>query len=273
MKIKNMLAEIFKIDRRLRIENKNLINSPFVNMNNMIIIDNYLTDFANYYNLSAKDIINYYYNFIAEYLCDVKSFISTGKYPLELKKDSSLNRLEYDVSLILSTAVSVHRHRIFNNIRNYSSKLSEKTLIIGVGSGLELEFLGYSNKSIDVYDIHIKQFLKERFTNIKLHEKRFLGKKEYYTNIIAIELLEHLLLPYKFISMCYKSLKKNGTFITTTATNVPQFDHLFNFKSDNTFKINVNRMGFKLIEYEIIHHNSLNKKLNAKNTWYVLKKK
>ena len=35
--------------------------------------------------------------------------------------------------------------------------------------------------------------------------------------------------PYEFLSLCSVSLKLNGVIVTTTATNIPQFDHLYNF--------------------------------------------
>ncbi len=56
--------------------------------------------------------------------------------------------------------------------------------------------------------------------------------KKKYDTIFAIELLEHLENPYEIMESFGRSLKKDGRLIITTARNVPQFDHLFNFTDE-----------------------------------------
>ena len=138
-----MLSQIFTIDRKLRIDHKRLLASPFVNNDIIIKVDKYLIDYSNYYNLCVKDILYNYCKFVNRYSENINNFISTDKYPIQLGINYNIDRLEYDIALILSSVVIIHRHRIFNNIHKYCSKLNGKTLIIGVGSGLELEFLRY----------------------------------------------------------------------------------------------------------------------------------
>jgi hypothetical protein len=270
----NMLNEIFNIDRRLRIDHKKLLALPFVNEDLIVTIDCYLADFAIYNNLTAHDVLQSYDGFVKRYSEDIRDFIATCKYPIELEKESNIDRIDYDLALILSPAITIHRHKIIDNIRKYCSEVSGKTSIIGVGSGLELELLNLycSTKVIEPYDINISKFVKDRFNNIRVMEHEFSGKKGYYNNIFAIELLEHLTNPYYFMSICYDSLKNRGRFFITTATNVPQFDHLFNFQNDNEFKNEIHNLGFEIIDKEDIPHDSFNKNLNAKNTWYVLEK-
>lgn len=269
-----MLNEIFNIDRRLRIDHKRLLASPSVNEDLIVTIDRYLADFAIYNNLTAHDILHSYDGFVKRYSEDIKDFIATCKYPIELEKENNIDRIDYDISLILSSAITIHRHKIINNIREYCSEIVGKTSIIGLGSGLELELLNLycSTKVIEAYDINISKFVKDRFNNIRLMEHEFSEKKGYYNNIFAIELLEHLTDPYYFMSICYDSLKIRGRLFITTATNVPQFDHLFNFQNDNEFKNEINSLGFKIIDKEDIPHDFFSKNLNGKNTWYVLEK-
>lgn len=267
-----MLSEIFEIDRRLRIDYKRVLASPFYNKDIIHKIDNFLVDYMTFYNLSIKDILFHYYNFVKRYSENVKVFSSTNKYPRQLGVKIDVDRNEYDISLILSTAVTIHRHRIFKLIHQLGGEVFGKTLIVGVGSGLELDFLTCRNALIDAYDINISNFVKDRFSDINLKESKFAGREEYYDNIFALELLEHLSDPYEFISCCFDSLRKGGKFYLTTATNVPQFDHLYNFKSNNEFESKVNGLGFKINENEDILHDYLNKNMYSKNTWYILEK-
>lgn len=269
-----MLSELFNIDRRLRINYKRLLACPFVKKDLINTIDCYLSDFAIYHNLTTEDILISYNYFVKRYSEDIKNFISKGKYPKELGSVNNIDRIDYDISLILSTVVTIHRHRIIVNIRKYCSEVNGKTLIVGVGSGLELEILRHCGKTkiSDAYDIHVSNFIMDRFKDIRVNEHKFSGKREYHDNIIAIELLEHLIDPYNFMSICHDSLKNKGKFFITTATNVPQFDHLYNFRNDDKFENEIYNLGFNILDKENIQHDSFIKKLKAKNTWYILEK-
>ena len=143
-----------------------------------------------------------------------------------------------------------------------------------MGSGLELEIINKVNNriNVDAYDICITEFVS-RFKNVfNVIEGEFKGSYSVYDHIIAIELLEHLEDPFKFLQLCYNSLRKEGVLATTTATNMPQFDHLYNFDDDNYFKGKVENIGYLISIKEDLPHSYMIKDLNAKNTWYLLKK-
>ena len=273
-KSNNFLDKIFEIDRRLRIEHKKVLSSPFINYDFVNLIDKYLSDFADYNNLSPENIVKRFNSFVSTYTIDIKNFISTGKYPHELNKHYLINRIDYEVSLILSTVVTVHRHRIMDKLTKLNSFINGKVLMIGLGSGLELELINIfcPNLDVEAYDIHVSEFVQNRFNNNKIIKGKFNGRSLYYNYIIAIELLEHLKKPYSLISLCYKSLKSEGIFITTTAKNIPQFDHMVNFDNENNFEKQISNIGFVRLEKEHITHDYMKKNINAKNTWYVLKK-
>lgn len=270
-----MLKFLLEKDRRLRIDHKKLLNCGFSNHHLLKVIDDYLNDFARYNNLSIDEILKRYNNFLLGYSKDIENFLSTGEYPYLLEENIFVERTDYDISLILSTVVTIHRFRIMDNFFKYNSVINGKVLIIGLGSGIELEILSCSSnkKEIDAYDISVSKFVKNRFKKtLNIVEGEFKGNDSFYDYIIAIELLEHLENPYHFLSMCFNSLKNEGTLVTTTATDVPQFDHLYNFNDDNVFSQKINKLGFIELQKEDIEHNYMNKSINAKNTWYVLKK-
>ena len=270
-----MLKNLLEKDRRLRIDHKKLLNCGYNNHDLFKVIDSYLNDFATFNNLSIDEILKRYNNFLLGYSKDIENFLSTGKYPYLLEENISVKRTDYDISLILSTVLTNHRFRIMDNFFKYGSVINGKVLIIGLGSGIELEILSCSSneKEIDAYDISVTEFVKNRFKKtLNIVEGEFKGNDAFYDYIIALELLEHLDNPYHFLSMCFNSLKNEGTLITTTATDVPQFDHLYNFNDDNVFSEKIYNLGFIELQKEDIEHNYLNKSINAKNTWYVLKK-
>ena len=270
-----MLKKLLEKDRRLRIDHKKLLNCGYSNHDLIKIIDGYLNDFATYNKLSIDEILKRYNKFLLGYSKDIENFLSTGKYPYLLEENILVKRTDYDISLILSTVLTNHRFKIMDNFFKYGSVINGKVLIIGLGSGIELEILSCSSneKEIDAYDISVTKFVKNRFKKtLNIVEGEFKGNDLFYDYIIAIELLEHLDNPYPFLSMCFNSLKNEGTLVTTTATDVPQFDHLYNFNDDNVFSEEIYNLGFIELQKEDIEHNYMNKSINAKNTWYVLKK-
>jgi SAM-dependent methyltransferase len=270
-----MLAKVFNNDRNLRIDHKKLLSTNITNIKTLNIVDDYLADYAKFHNLSIGDISSRHNNFVSNYLKNINDYLSKGKYPSLLGVVHPIGRVDYDISLIISTVVAIHRYRIIEKFVKYIPRIKGNVLIVGLGSGLELELLnGVKNKiNVDAYDISITEFVKNRFNKIfNIVESEFKGKNGGYDHIIAIELLEHLEDPYHFLSMCYNSLNEDGTLVTTTATNVPQFDHLFNFDDDNAFDREINGIGFDVSLKEDIPHNYMIKNINSKNTWYILKK-
>lgn len=261
-------------DRRLRIEHKRLLISPYLNKNLIKIVDYYLSDYASFNNLTSKNILQIYSNFVSIYYVDIKKYISTRMYPCELGKKYVIDRIDYDISLLLSIVVTIHRHRIMDNLIKYCSDIVGKVLLIGIGSGFELELLNIfcPNVEVEAYDISLSSFVQDRFKKNNIIKGKFEGRSSYYDHIIVIELLEHLVKPYSLISVCNKSLEKEGKFVFTLATNIPQFDHLYNFDDEYFFKNQMHGIGFVELEKENISHNYMDKNIHAKNTWYVFKK-
>jgi SAM-dependent methyltransferase len=268
-----MLAEIFEKDRWIRIAHSKVKKSTCYKGSIVDTIDNFLNDYALYYHLTAKNIIDIYNRFTAQYSKHIREFLISGKYPYQYCEPAMLGRIDYDIVLILSVVLSIHRHQIFNHLISAGTKAKGKIDLIGIGSGLEIEFLDTNKNEINAYDISIATHVKSKFHNrVQLHETYFNHKRGECENIFAIELLEHLEQPLEFIKMIYNSLKPGGYFYFTTATNIPQIDHLYNFTDREQFELELQAMGFTIVESEIIEHESIDSKLNASNGWYTLKK-
>jgi hypothetical protein len=266
-----MLFEIFQQDRWMRIAHLKLKNSAFYNPEIVKEIDFFLSGYAISHNLSVKEIINIYNNFTAVYSVHIREFLKTAKYPYEYTSVPVMDRIEYDVVLMLSIVLSVHRHRIFNNLMEVSRNIDGEITLIGIGSGLEMAFLN-NHDNITAYDISISDHVKAKYKNIKLVESYFSGSDGDCSHVFAIELLEHISEPMALIKTIYDSLRSGGYFYFTTATDIPQIDHLYNFNDSNKFESDLREMGFTIVHNDRIEHESFDAKLKARNNWYTLKK-
>lgn len=266
------LNSILERDRFLKILYETLPNEIFKE-NIYHIISNYLSDYANFNSLSVDEVIKIYSNFVKVFNKHCKEFSKTGLYPFE--KDSiafNMSRIEYDIVLIMSVLFTPHRYRI---IQLLTQKIPAKNgLFIGLGPGLELLLTQDEIKNIDTYDVSANAFLSKHFPKVTINAELYKGQAvDYYDAIYMIELLEHLENPYELISICYKSLKKGGKVILTTATDIPQFDHLYNFPLDHSqFEKQMKEIGFTSIFKEKIDHNYMVLEINPCNHFYIFQK-
>jgi hypothetical protein len=268
----SILAEILLKDRWIRIANSKVQKSPNYSVEIADIISNHLTDYASFYGLSAEEIIKIYNNFTRQYSEHIRVFLSIGNYPFQDNILPDLKRIDYDIVLILSVVLSIHRHKIFVELHKSAQQIKGNVLLIGIGSGVELDFLNNLSNDIKAYDISISDFIKKKYIGIELNETFFEGDSEKYSNIFAVELLEHLSQPIDFVKMAYESLTYEGKFYFTTATNIPQIDHLYNFNDKNGWEQSLKDLGFDILVSEQINHESIDSKLLASNTWYITKK-
>ena len=216
-----------------------------------------------------------YFNFIRSYNKDMKTFVKTGKYPLETDSNrAALGRFEYDIVLLLSCLFSEHRFRIMQLINEQSSK-ANCGLFIGCGPGLEIELVKNRIQELHAYDLSINEFLLTKHPTVQFKKVYFTGDNDdlRYDSIYLIELLEHLSEPYVLLKQCQNVLSENGKIFLTTATNIPQFDHLYNFEaSHQDFEKKIQNMGLSISFMEDIPHQFITLDIGAKNRFYILKK-
>lgn len=268
----NILAELLEVDRWIRIAGSRVKDSNQFDIEIFDLVDSFLSEYVSVNSISTIDVIRMYNDFTSLYSQHIREFLISGKYPLENGIKVSFGREEYDVVLILSIVLSLHRHLIFKKLKSVISGIEGKTLLVGIGSGIEISFFDKFNKTVNAYDISIAPYVKNRFAKHNLVEEYFNGEIETYDHIFAIELMEHLPDPLAFGKVCFDSLKPGGHFYFTTATNIPQADHTVNFNDLDLFENGIKKIGFSVIENLEIKHESFDKKLNASNNWFDLKK-
>lgn len=267
-----MINRVAAESRFIDMERTKLADSGCLDGEVLEICDGFLRDFAAYHDVSMARIAEDYLGFVRDYSQDIRHFSATGKYPFESGKVRALGRVQYDLALIMSTVVSVPRHRLMKKLMEVARGDLGRTAVVGVGPGIELDIIRRcrSASSLEAFDIDLSAFAADRFSGI-VHESEFTGGEGHYESIFAIELLEHLAAPFKLISACREALSPGGRLICTTAVNMPQFDHLFNFE-DSKFEAEVAALGFDMVEKENLAHDYLGAGFEAKNVFYVLER-
>lgn len=264
---------IIKNNRLYEILYLDLLQKNDINQDVLKKLKSYIDSYINYKNLNAEEVIENYDHYVKAYINDVNNFLKNSKYPIEINPvQREISRMEYDIFLIMSTVLTYHRYRIMENITNQGG--GESAIFIGFGSGLEIELTKDKFKKIYAYDLIINDFCCHMHPEVNFRQSPFTDSENIkYGNIYLIEFLEHIKNPYEFLQICINTLNPNGQIILTTATDVPQFDHLYNFESDhNEFEKRIKNMGLNVIYKEDIPHKYLLSKLKAKNTFYILEK-
>jgi hypothetical protein len=266
------IEKISKKNKSISFQQKRLIS----NINNKDLklykfIDSYFKAYCKFNKISIDQIINLRKKFLVNYLKNLNSFKKSKKYS-NLNENFNLTRIEYDIVLLLSFLIEDHRFKIINLFSKEKFK-EEDVLIIGSGPSIELAVLRFYLKhkmTIDAYDLNFNSFIKKKFIReCKVSEYKY--KKKKYSKIVLIEFLEHINKPYHFLFRLKKSLKKNGKILLTTAINIPQFDHVHNFKKREILK-EIQTMGYKKKEYYYIKHKMFISKVKSANEYIVLMK-
>lgn len=232
------------------------------------VVADYLEGYAMFNGISPMEAIASYGGVVRRYVSDIRAFVETNKYPIELiANQPALSRSDYDLFLMLTILSTKHRCAVMEEILQFPA--TGKVLVLGVGSGVELALIG-ANADGDAYDLYINPFARSAFPTWHFCENLYQPIGQHYDSVYAIELLEHLDQPYAFLADCHASLAPGGRLLVTTATNVPQFDHRFNFASDDEFEQRAGAVGFVVEHKRIIPHAYPRTEIGARNVFYSL---
>jgi SAM-dependent methyltransferase len=266
-----MIDALMQMDRRLRISHNAIARQASAADRDLIgLVDGYIDDFCRHRGLPVESFLRSYTDFVSRYVGDMKRFKSTGRYPLEFPdQPPPPPRTAYDAALLLSVLVSTHRFAIFRELAEVAPPLG-RTAIIGAGPGLELRLLAGRAAPIDVFDLTIDEPMRREHNHARFHQHAFTAAAGRFDTILAIELLEHVREPYALLQECHGALQPGGRVVATTATNIPQFDHEFNFVDHDIFEARVGEIGFVVEHRRAIVHDATFLDIGALNTFYVL---
>ncbi len=229
----------------------------------------YIDDYVKFHQLTEADVVQSYLKFVGAYSNAVADFIHTRQYP-----DGSIapswapSRIEYDLALMISTVLTWHRYRLMELLVTHSRTAVSPAVVIGCGSGIELAALP-NDLAVDGFDIALGPFLAHAFPRRRFHERLFQAPAGAYGSAFLVEVLEHVDRPFELLEDVYAAIRTDGRLFMTTVTNVPQFDHRYNFQ-EGEIESWVAARGGRITFAEQIGHESREATLNASNTFYVV---
>ena len=269
-----LFKKILDSSRFFDVQYTKLLENNTIDNKVLEILTNYFVSYISYFDLSDEQISDKHIEFLSEYRLHLREFEKTHKFPCQNKANSKKERLDYDIPLLCSSFLTHHRYSIFETLHNkINVGLNQTVLVIGVGPGIELAILRDRSNNIFAYDTDITAFIKKTFPEVHLLEKCFAYESDkLYDKILLIELLEHLENPANLLTDVMKSLKPNGRIHFTTAVNIPQFDHVYNFElNDKNIENWIAKNDFE-IEHKLDIPHNYKIDINAYNCYYIIKK-
>lgn len=117
------------------------------------------------------------------------------------------------------------------NFRKYQFNLIKKNIKgnvaeIGPGNGVFLRYYVKNSKKIYLYEPTIsfnKNLKKNKSKKIKIINKKFRLKKNFFDTILYLDVIEHIESDLIEIKRAYKSLRKGGKLVI----NVPAYQYLY----------------------------------------------
>ncbi len=265
-----ILDDLLTVDRRLRLAARALRAAPGYNSRLDRLVAEYLDAYCQQYGFDVARVSVVYNGFVERYLDDLTAFRATGKYPTELSEQADISRVEYDLVLMLSYLLAAHRHSILSRLEEQA--IAAPTLVVGCGAGVELKVLDtlVHCPRIDAYDVALSEFCVAHNESVAFHQTVFADAEGKYGQAIAIELLEHVERPFRLLPRLLDSVSE-GRVIFTTAHDLPQFDHVYNF-AEYEVEEWLARHGERTIFVDKIMHHMFDGSTDVYNKFYVVER-
>ena len=233
----------------------------------------YTQRFLDLHGVGIAEAYLVYEAFIRSYNKDIAAFAETGSYPHALRGTvSPIDRLDYDLVLLLSCIFSPHRRRIMDLLHRWTTE-TRTAAFVGCGPGLEIALLKERFQRVEAFDLDLNPRLADLHGDVAFFEEAFPSPRGQtpLDAVFLIEILEHLDAPDALLADAAGALGPGGRLYLTTATNIPQFDHLYNFSEDHAvFERRLGELGLRIDRVEILTHQYMDIEIGAKNHVYAL---
>ena len=228
-------------------------------------------DFVGFHGIGEARFVELTYAFLRRHLAHVRRFEETGAYPHALDGAiEPVDRMEYELALLLSTLTTAHRYRLLELVREEAGE-GERAVVVGCGPGLELALLEGRYARTVGYDLEISPFVRHRQPTAKLRETEFTGQEHDVDTVFLIELLEHVHEPFVLLGRAVDALAPGGRAVLTTVSNEPQFDHVVDFEPGEVERFAADR-GLEMVRHERIPHRTRRTERLPFNDFYVLRR-
>jgi SAM-dependent methyltransferase len=220
-----------------------------------------LEEFAALHGHGLVEILELYLQFTRQVVEEYRLYGKTGRYRYETETSAAPDfgdgdfNLSYLYVLTLSTALNRSRYEVFRHYRGMLKKhLGPGGAILEIGGGNCLDALYTCDfGSVDVYELNDKSLIWQELLglrgqiNLKIETYDFADLRRY-DFVSMIELLEHVSDPAAYLRGLHKVLKDDGHAYLTFAVRMPQFDHLYHFRSADECKRLLDDSGFAVAE-------------------------
>lgn len=274
MKAETRLSNFLAVSKLFELQYRQLVETHQVDYHVLNLLLEHFFAYRDFAGLSDSDAAGIHMNFLTEYNRHLNEFSKTGLYPYQQNYLVQKERVAYDIPLLCSSFLSKQRYTIFETLhRHLSTQTGKSILIAGVGPGIELALLNHSANRVMAFDLEVSSFVSNRFPLAIFYQGLFeYVPHRFYDIILLIEILEHLENPFALLSDAIRSLAPGGLVHFTTAVNLPQFDHLYNFRlNDEKLESLVEAHQCSIIyRAEIPHHYKV--KVDGCNEYYIVQK-
>ena len=122
-----MIKELSKLDEVINYQSGCIIRKLNQKQRKIYnLIDKYLDEYAKFHKMNVKQILNCHKSFMKRYIKDLTEFEKSFKYPYQKKNHNpKIDRVTYDIALIMSCLLLSHRFEIMynvSNLKNYGKK-------------------------------------------------------------------------------------------------------------------------------------------------------
>ena len=271
-----MLDHLLTEDRRLAMANQRVRASASHYKILHERIDYYLQAYCRFNGLDATQVLAHYEHFARRYNQHQKQYQQSRLYPYQYEAAAKVDRVEYDIALILSCISSVPRFGILQQLQTWlASHQPQQLCVIGAGAGIELALMQtcLPRAQVSAYDPELNPFLRQYFPAVDFHEQLFDSRaRQTFDTCLAIEVLEHLADPLAWLHQLHDAMPASSRLLCTTASHMPQFDHLYNFLDLPAFQQQLGAMGFVIEEHRELKSPAGFTGLPEQNDWFVLEK-
>jgi SAM-dependent methyltransferase len=245
------------------------------------MVDAYLGEYCAAHGMGPAEAAHGYMAFAARYQDDLRRFAATGRYPAEAGAPApDFDRAVYDVFLLASVLATGHRFRLMAEVARLCAGAGGARLVFGAGSGLELLLPVPDGAPVTAWDRELAPFVRGRFPQAALRDDDILAPgapgapdlEGRFGCVLAVEVLEHFARPDAVLAALAGALAPGGLLVATTARNVPQFDHLWNFTDPAAFEARARGLGLTVEARMVVPHDYRLLRVDADNVVYALRR-
>ncbi|MFN2416198.1 MAG: class I SAM-dependent methyltransferase [Pyrinomonadaceae bacterium] len=220
-----------------------------------------LEEFAARHGHGLPYVLDLYLRFTEHTVEEYRLYGATGRYRYETGEPGGAIfpggdfDLSYLYVLTASTALNRSRYEVYRHYREAAReylKPGGSFLEIGGGNCLDALFAGDFGR-VEVYEVNEKSLVWQEILGLSGKVDLRVATYDFedsgrYDFVSMLEVLEHVSDPGEYLRGAHRALKDDGRAYLTFAIRMPQFDHLYHFKSVEQCRRLLSESGFRVAD-------------------------